>query len=70
MQKKSRRGLRMPLVEQKTGLRKTQILDAVERGIFPKPYKLIPGGRAIAWDEDEIDAYLASRMAERDQTAA
>jgi prophage regulatory protein len=62
----NRRGLRLPQVEAKTGLRKTQILDAVERGFFPKPYKIIAGGRAIAWDEGEVDQYLERRMAERD----
>ena len=62
---KSRRGLRLPAVEAKTGMRKSQILDAVERGVFPRPFKIIPGGRAIAWAQDEIDQYLEQRMAAR-----
>jgi predicted DNA-binding transcriptional regulator AlpA len=61
-----RRALRLLAVEQKTGLRRSQILDAVERGIFPKPFTVLPGGRAIAWDEREIDAHLEKQMADRD----
>jgi prophage regulatory protein len=61
-----RRGLRLPQVKEKTGLGETQIREAVRRGIFPKPFLVLPGGRAVAWDEGEIDAYLAGRMAERD----
>jgi predicted DNA-binding transcriptional regulator AlpA len=46
---KPRRALRLPAVEQKTGMKKSQILDAVSKGHFPKPFNVLPGGRAIAW---------------------
>jgi predicted DNA-binding transcriptional regulator AlpA len=62
---KPRRGLRLPQVLEKTNIGKTALFDAVARGIFPKPYKILPGGRAIAWDEGEIDEHLARQMAER-----
>lgn len=62
---KSRRGLRLKQVEQKTGMRKTAILQAAERGEFPKPYKFLPSGRAIVWDEYEIDEFIEGRMADR-----
>jgi prophage regulatory protein len=32
---------------------------------FPKPIKLGQGGR-LAWIEEEIDRYIAERIAERD----
>ena len=59
------RALRMPEVELKTGMKKTQILEAAERGDFPKPFKVLPGGRAIAWNEAEIDEHLTRQMAAR-----
>ncbi|MFZ1148733.1 MAG: AlpA family phage regulatory protein [Xanthobacteraceae bacterium] len=65
-----RRALRLPEVMAKTGLRKTQIFDSVRRGIFPKPFNVLPGGRAVAWDESEIDAHLERQMAERDLEVA
>jgi predicted DNA-binding transcriptional regulator AlpA len=50
---------------------RTQILDAVARGNFPAPFTILPGGRAIGWDESEIDAFLERQMAARaNQTAA
>jgi prophage regulatory protein len=59
--------LRLPEVEQITGLKKTQIFDAVQRGVFPKPVKILETGRAIAWLEDEIVEHVRSRIAARDQ---
>ncbi len=39
----------------------------VKLGLFPKPVKLAPGPTAPnMWPEDEIDAYLKARVAERD----
>jgi prophage regulatory protein len=29
---------------------------------FPKPVKLSEGGRAVAWIESEIDAWIESRI--------
>ena len=68
-QPKTRRGLRLPQVIEKTGLQKTQIFEAVRRGIFPKPFHVLPGGRAVAWDESEVDAHLDRQMAERESVA-
>ena len=63
---KPHRSLRLPQVEEKVGLKKSAILDAVNRGEFPAPFKLLPNGRAVAWSEAEIDEYLAERMAARE----
>ena len=59
----TKRSLRLRDVEKKVGLKRTQILEAVDKGNFPKPFRIIPGGRAIAWDEGEIDEHLAHQMA-------
>jgi prophage regulatory protein len=42
----------------------------VAEGRFPRPVKLAPDGRAIAWPEPEIDAYMAARLEERDRSVA
>jgi prophage regulatory protein len=63
---KTRRALRMPEVERKTGMKRSQIFDAVKKRIFPAPFNVLPGGRAIAWDENEIDAHLERQMAMRE----
>jgi prophage regulatory protein len=60
--------LRLPRVLEITGLRKTQILDAVKDGRFPRPTTILAGGRAHGWPESEIAEYVQSRIAARDQT--
>lgn len=70
MTPKPRRALRLPLVIERTGMRKTQIYDAVKRGIFPKPFDVLPGGNAVAWDEAEIDEHLERQIAARDTRKA
>lgn len=65
---KTRRAIRLPAVEAKTGMKRSQILDAVKRGAFPSPFNVMPGGRAIAWDKGEIDEHLEKQMALREGT--
>ena len=36
----------------------------VARGLFPKPRKLVPGGRASAWVESEIYEWVQQRIAD------
>ena len=59
---------RRPKVEQRTGLRRSEIYRRVSLGTFPAPVKL--GERASAWDSREIDKWIADRIAERDAKAA
>lgn len=51
----------------RTGLGRSAIYDAIAHGAFPVPVKL--GPRAIAFVAAEIDAWIAQRIAERDQRA-
>lgn len=34
------------------------------KGLFPKPRKLVPGGRASAWVESEIQEWVQQRVAD------
>lgn len=51
--------LRRPAVLEITGLSTTTIYDLMAKGQFPRPVKLT--GRAVAWPESEISAWLESR---------
>jgi predicted DNA-binding transcriptional regulator AlpA len=51
----------------RTGLRPSTIYGMVREGKFPPPVKL---GRSSRWVSSEIDAFIAARIAERDQQAA
>ena len=57
----SRRILRMRDICQKMGLSPSTVHDLVARGIFIKPFTLIPGGRAVGWLEAEVDQWIIER---------
>ena len=48
---------------QKTGLSKSSIYDLMAQGQFPQTVRL--GGRSVAFVEDEVDAWMAQRIAAR-----
>jgi prophage regulatory protein len=52
--------LRLPVVCERVGYRRSKIYDLVKAGDFPKPVKL--GARASAWVEDEVNAWIESRI--------
>jgi prophage regulatory protein len=60
--------LRLKRLKGKTGKSTSQIYAEMAKGDFPKPIKL--GKRAVGWIEEEVDAYIERRIAERDTRAA
>ena len=70
MTKMLRRLLRLSAVEDVTGMAKTTIYDAMERGVFPKPVPILEGGRAVGWVEEEIIDYIDARIDLRNQREA
>ncbi|MBX7259893.1 MAG: AlpA family phage regulatory protein [Candidatus Hydrogenedentes bacterium] len=45
----------------RTGLRRSSILDGVVRGNFPSPIKL--SSRAVGWLESDVNGWIESRIA-------
>jgi predicted DNA-binding transcriptional regulator AlpA len=58
--------LRRPAVLEKLGIGRTQLDEAIRRGLLKPPVSILPGGRAVGFLSDEIDAFIESRRAERD----
>lgn len=54
---------RLPQVRARTGLSRSEIYRRIALGEFPAPIKL--GLRASAWSKQEIDAWIAERIAAR-----
>jgi len=50
--------MRLPSVEAKTGLSKSEIYRRIREKSFPQPLKL--GARAVAWSSAEVDAWIQS----------
>lgn len=61
---KPTRLLRLPEVLQRIPYKKTRFFELVREGRLPKPVRL-PGGRATAWPESQIDE-LVERIANGD----
>ena len=53
--------LRRPEVEARTALSRAAIYAQMSRGEFPRPVKI--GRRAVAWREEDVNAWIADRPA-------
>lgn len=52
--------LRLPMVEEKTGFKKSSIYAGVKAGTFPAPVRL--SARAVGWREEAIDLWITERV--------
>ena len=50
--------LRMPQLLQATGLGESTIHAKIAAGLFPKPQRIVAGGRAVGWRASTIEQYL------------
>lgn len=56
--------IRMRELRDKIPLSQSHLFALIQRGQFPKPFPLVPGGRAVGWFEADIDSYLQKRAAD------
>jgi len=54
--------LRWPSVEPSVGICRSYAHQLIAEGKFPAPIKLVEGGRASAWLESEVNAWIAQRV--------
>ena len=52
--------LRLPTVQERTGLPRSSIYAKVAKGKFPKPVQL--NGRAVGWLADEIADWISNQV--------
>jgi prophage regulatory protein len=36
----------------------------ITNGQFPKPFVIVPGGRAVGWLDSDVDAWILNRSSE------
>lgn len=60
--------LRIAEVRSMTRRSTSRIYADMSANVFPRPIRI--GARAVAWRESELVAWLAQRVAERDQREA
>jgi prophage regulatory protein len=62
--------IRHKAVCQKLQISSAKLFDMMARSQFPKPFALIPGGRAVGWLESDVDQWVLDRKATLTQEAA
>jgi len=62
-----RRIIRMKQLLRKFPFSESHIYGLIQKGLFPKPFPLIPGGRSVGWYESEIDLFIASQAKAREE---
>jgi len=60
--------MRLPSVVIRTGLSRSTIYQQVADGSFPRPVQL--GPRAVGWLANEVDEWIADRIAARPSVAS
>ena len=60
--------LRLPAVQQRTGLSRSTIYARIALGQFPAPISL--GSRAVGWTSDSIDKWIEARISDSRAVAA
>ena len=54
--------LRLPAVEDRTGLKRAQLYSLSRDGLFPRPIKI--GSRSSAWLQSEVELWMETRVRE------
>jgi prophage regulatory protein len=60
----NKRIIRLPKVLDKTGISRSGIYNKIRAGEFCKP--VVIGPRSVGWIEEEVDLYIQSCIAQRD----
>ena len=47
-----------------------KLFDLIAKGVFPRPFTLVPGGRAVGFLESDVDQWILERKAASEQEAA
>jgi prophage regulatory protein len=53
--------IRHSQVCKKLQISSAKLFDMCAKGLFPKPFQLIPGGRAVGWIEVDVDSWVKAR---------
>ena len=62
--------LRHAEVKKRLKVSSAKLFDMVAKGQFPKPFKIVPGGRAVGWLESDVDEWVLDRKANLSQEGA
>jgi predicted DNA-binding transcriptional regulator AlpA len=62
--------IRHAQVCKKLNVSSAKLFVMINKGQFPKPFIIIPGGRAVGWLEGDVDAWIIDRRANAQENLA
>lgn len=57
------RVIRHTEVRKKLNVSSAKLFDMIAKGQFPRPFTIVPGGRAVGWLEADVEAWILARKA-------
>jgi prophage regulatory protein len=60
--------IRRPETQSRTGLTTSRLYELMAKGEFPRPVRI--GTRAVAWNVEEVDRWIADRLAARETSVS
>ncbi|CAM8635504.1 AlpA Predicted transcriptional regulator [Burkholderiales bacterium] len=54
----SLRIVRNAQVRIKLDVSEAKLFDMIAKGLFPAPFQIVPGGRAVGWLESDVDQWI------------
>ena len=54
----SLRIVRNAQVRAKLDISEAKLFDMISKGLFPAPFQIVPGGRAVGWLESDVDQWI------------
>ena len=45
-------------VRTKLDVSEAKLFDMIAKGLFPAPFQIVPGGRAVGWLESDVDQWI------------
>lgn len=53
--------VRIPELSARLGLSVSSVYVLISKSALPKPKTIVPGGRAVGWDSEVVDAWFSAR---------
>ena len=57
----SLRIVRNAQVRTKLDVSEAKLFDMIAKGLFPAPFQIVPGGRAVGWLESDVDQWILNQ---------
>lgn len=55
--------IRHSQVCEKLQISRSKLFDLIAKGLFPRPFPLVPGGRAVGWLSSDVESWILERKA-------